>query len=266
MNTENKKVDYLKVDPSIPGQDFCCLSFVEPKNNDLLANREVYFVTHFLKHFVENYKLAYDFVSKNGEDKLSEEGRKNMNLSYENILDKYTFFKNFNLSKLQLEWETLDSKNKETTISGVKVRGCYPTQEVASQKAKELQQLEPAFDVFVAQTGYWLANNPKTTNEIKAEYDEEQLNQLVKSKITEHEKNNLDFVERKQTLMNEMLKKEEEKKEQVQELPKEQKLNVMEIDDDLVEVFNSDSEDKVVKNKKEKKQVKRKRRRRNKRS
>jgi hypothetical protein len=232
MNNNNtQKVDYLRVDEPIPGQNFCCLSFVEPKNADLLENREMYFASHFIKNFVENYKVAYDFVKENGESKLVEEAKKNMDTTVSNLLEKYQNFKNDNLSKMQLEWENLKPENQETTIRGMKVRGCYPTLQIAQMKAKELQSKEPAFDVFVGQTGYWMPFNPQNINEIEAEYDEEQLNKLVKSKIDENEKRKLDFQERTR----EMTKLMEEEN-------KVRKPEVTEMEDDLLEILDSEDE------------------------
>ena len=243
MSSENKKVDYLRVDEPIPGQNFCCLSFVEPKNTDLLETRETYFATNFIKKFVENYKTAYDFVKENGEEKLVDEAKKNMDLSLENIMDKYQFFKSNNLSKMQLEWENLKPENQETTIRGFKVRGCFPTLQVAQQKAKDLQSQEPAFDVFVGQTGYWMPFNPQNVNEIKAEYDEEQLNQLVKTKIDENEKRKLDFQERKFKEM----KDAEKLNEQTKEENKAQVIDIVDEEENLLEILDSDNEEEPVK-------------------
>ena len=240
---ENKKIDYLRVDEPIPGQNFCCLSFAEPKNSDLLQNREAYFVTKFVRSFIENYKTAYEFVQENGEEKLVDEAKKNMDISYENILEKYNDYKKINLQNMQTEWENMDEMNQETTIRGLKVRGVFPTQAIASQKAKELQKSEPAFDVFVGQVGYWMPFNPQNIGDINAEYDEEQLNQLIKSKNDEDAKRTLEFEERKRKMLDETKKQEEERKRE--------KAEVLEINDEndesLLEVLDENLELEEVK-------------------
>ena len=38
--TEEEKVDYLDVDDSIPGQNYCCLSFVSPE--DIIESKEAW--------------------------------------------------------------------------------------------------------------------------------------------------------------------------------------------------------------------------------
>ena len=48
MSTEEEKtIDYLKVDVPVPGQSYCCLSFVEP-TIDRLAHKESYMMDKFL--------------------------------------------------------------------------------------------------------------------------------------------------------------------------------------------------------------------------
>ena len=73
-------------------------------------------------------------------------------------------------------------------MRGLKVRGVFPTYSAAQQKAKELRQFEPAFNVYVTQVGFWVPFNPENLDDVSAEYDEDSLNTLVKSKIEEDEK------------------------------------------------------------------------------
>ena len=44
-----KEADYLEQDPPIRGQKYCCLSFISPE--DVIKNKEVYFMQKFLKSF-----------------------------------------------------------------------------------------------------------------------------------------------------------------------------------------------------------------------
>jgi hypothetical protein len=37
---DKQKVDYLKEDPDIPNQRFCCLSFIEPRDQKLMTQKE----------------------------------------------------------------------------------------------------------------------------------------------------------------------------------------------------------------------------------
>ena len=54
MTTESKEV-YLEADKEIPGQHFCCLSFISP--NKILADKRHYFFSEFLKDYGVQYKI-----------------------------------------------------------------------------------------------------------------------------------------------------------------------------------------------------------------
>jgi len=105
---------------------------------------------------------------------------------------------------------------KNCKVRGVKVRGCYATEEEANNRAKAIQEFDPNFDVFVGQIGKWLAWNPDPSTAINQEYSNEKLNdlmksykqQLEKSKIMEHQRKT-DFVEGSKRVS------EDEKKEQI---------------------------------------------------
>jgi len=102
--------------------------------------------------------------------------------------------KDFKLTAIQEAYESFLFKNKKkleedffaknsfrTTVRGLKVRGCYDTYEEASHRAKALQKLDPSFNVFVGQVGFWLPWDPTTTDVQKQEYAEDQLNTLMKN-------------------------------------------------------------------------------------
>jgi hypothetical protein len=52
---EDKKEVYLEADKEIPGQHYCCLSFVSP--NKVLADKRHYFFSEFLKDYGVQYKI-----------------------------------------------------------------------------------------------------------------------------------------------------------------------------------------------------------------
>lgn len=236
MSTQSQKVDYLKVDEPISGQRFACVSFVEPKNADLLAKRESFFMTKFMQSFLTDYEQALKYKMENGEEKMSEDVKDNLNISYDNLSDKYELFKSLHLKKMQTDFENMDEAHMETTVRGFKVRGCYPTQAIAQQMARDYHSQEPFADVFLSQVGYWCPWNPQNVGDIEPEYDEEQLNQLVKSKMDEQAKRDLQFQERKQASMKQI--QEEEKAKQVE---RNEDVKVMEVnDEELLEVLDDD--------------------------
>ncbi len=92
--------------------------------------------------------------------------------SYESFL-----FKN----RKKLEDDFFAKNNFRTTVRGLKVRGSYDTYEEASHRAKTLQKLDPSFNVYVGQVGFWLPWDPSTTDIQKQEYAEDELNTLMKN-------------------------------------------------------------------------------------
>lgn len=204
----SEKIDYLKEDPTIPGQEVALISFVEPQEKRLLKNRESFFATRFLKGFIEEYKQALEYQFKNPDAEVTEEIKEKLDISYENIKTQYYNYQKFNLTKLDEEFDKKQNENKVPTVTGFKVRGVYPNQLVTSTKAKELQALEPAINVYCIPVGKWIPYCPLNEQEVNAEYKESQLNELLGKKEDNHLKSELEFNHRK----SELLKKAEEEK------------------------------------------------------
>lgn len=154
----NGKEDYLTVDKPIPGQNFVCLSFVSPEST-LLQKSEFLFYS-FLKNKLNS---EYDF------NQFQDEYRNFLDLNNKNIDEDFNKKCNF-----------------QTSIRGIKIRGCYDTQREADIRAKVLQKIDPSFNVFVGQVGYWLPWDPNADQISDQQYQEDQLNQLV-TKYKENE-------------------------------------------------------------------------------
>jgi len=98
--------------------------------------------------------------------------------------DYETFlFKN----KKRLDDEFFAKNDFRTTVQGVKVRGVYDTYNEAIHRCKTLQKLDPAFNVYVGQVGFWLPWDPEPHDIADQEYADDQLNTLMK-KYKENEK------------------------------------------------------------------------------
>ena len=166
---EEIKEDFLQVDPKIPGQNFVCLSFVSPEK--MLKQKEVYFTTKFLEHFF------------NGEDRYTKDMRENISkgdvkLDYDTIKK---FYEDWRYTRNEVvEKEFYDENDNTTTMRGLKVRGVYDTNKEASIRAQVLRKKDPNFHVFVGQVGYWLPWDPEAEGVQEQEYQEQQLNDLVK--------------------------------------------------------------------------------------
>ena len=68
---------------------------------------------------------------------------------------------------------------KQSDVKGVKIRGTYRTSEDAERRAKQLQEEDPNFHVFVGEVGKWLPVDPDVNLIEKNIYYEEQLNEIM---------------------------------------------------------------------------------------
>ena len=261
MNSmENQKIDYLKEDPIIPNQQIALVSMVEPKNSKMLKNRESFFATRFLKGFLEEYTQALTYKIQNGEEKLTDIIREKLDISYDNIKNKYYEFQALSLDKLEEEFTKKHNKNQEPVITGFKVRGTFPNQLVAAQKAKELNTLETFANIFAVEVGKWTPYCPINTDNITPEYANEELNNLVKSKIDEVEKQKIIFEQEKINKMNKIAEENERKKA----LNAKEQANVEEVNfEDIVEEIEKE-DPKTKQIKKQIKKPKKNRRKKNK--
>lgn len=149
-----EKLDYLDTDPAVAGQQFCCISFVSP--NSLCEEREKFYVQEFLRAEAERLGLKE---------------------SPEDVLARYENYKfreeNRLLGEFQQKYPT------QSTVQGLKIRGSYETLEQAKARAAYLQRIDPHFNVFVGQVGYWLPWNPRSDTLKEEVFAEEELNTLI---------------------------------------------------------------------------------------
>tara|TARA_B110001454_G_scaffold217474_1_gene242909 strand:- start:6341 stop:7156 length:816 start_codon:yes stop_codon:yes gene_type:complete len=253
MDTE--KVDFLKEDPVIVGQEVALISFVEPKNARLLQNKESFIATNFITHFLKSYKKTQVYQKEHSEEELTDELKETLDTSYKNIQKQYYEYQKFNLSKLENEFNTKHNKNKEPTVTGFKVRGVYPNQLVTKSKAEELHYYEPAINVFCIPVGKWVPYCPLNDQEVESEYQMEALNDLVKGKDDDMAKRDLEYEERKHKMkkkMNEENKLKKQKNLEEKNNDSDEEVQVEEIVDELyaAPVKTSSEKESEKKNKK----------------
>jgi len=200
--------DFLESDPQIRGQNYCCLSFVSPE--EVLNNKNVFFVHKFLKTIAKNYDL-----------------------DEESIENKYKDFMYINQEKLESEF--YEKNEFKTTVRGIKVRGSYDTLQEAQAKAKKLQQNDKNFNVYIGQVGFWLPWDPNPHNIDSQEYAESELNTLVKKYRENQEKKDQHFQENI-----------EYAREQAEKQKKETMENNSEKDEDVGEKVVNDDASKVT--------------------
>jgi hypothetical protein len=94
--------------------------------------------------------------------------------------------------KKRLEDEFFAKNEFRTTVQGLKIRGSYDTYAEATHRAKSLQKIDPSFNVFVGQVGFWLPWDPEPADVADQEYADDQLNQLMR-KYKENESQRDEF-------------------------------------------------------------------------
>ena len=97
----------------------------------------------------------------------------------------------------RLEDEFHKQANFQTTMHGLKVRGTYPSEDMAKARAKALHKKDPWFSVFVAPVGQWLPWDPDPEDVPNSEYQNEDLNKLMQAYRENAEKKEAFFEEEK---------------------------------------------------------------------
>ena len=90
---------------------------------------------------------------------------------------------------------------KNCTLRGLKIRGVFGSWEEANEKAKSLQESDPNFHVFVGELGKWLPWDPDPNSVKDQEYQNKELNDLMKGYKDNLEKSKKMQQERKQDMI-----------------------------------------------------------------
>ena len=204
--SENPKyVDLLDEDKAIAGQKFCCISFVSPEH--IIKQREHFLMEEFVKGWdftksMEKFTQFLNFVSyKYGlnfesltEDLQTFVKEEKESLNKYNLVDDYKNFLDAREDDLEKTFNNLN--NFQTSTRGLKVRGCFPTQQEAELRCKMLRELDPHHDVYVGPVGLWIPFHPEAYKTGRVEYLEDELNQLMSEKKKNEEKAKEEFDKR----------------------------------------------------------------------
>lgn len=209
---EDVEEDHLEVDKPVPGQNFTCVSFLSPEK--ILKSKEEFTFYNYhrckTQEHMKRLKTNMENLLKKAENntlKISDVAhlKKNMEKGFE--LDTISFeewkekYEDFLFSKGQEIGEVFDKANNfQTSVRGVKVRGTYDSYREAEIRAKVLQKLDPLFDVFVGQVGYWLAWSPDTNLMENQEHANDDLNTLMKGKKENAAQRDMFYEERKREM------------------------------------------------------------------
>jgi hypothetical protein len=143
-----------------------------------------------------DFKAARAALARDAANGLESHVKENMREFKETrIQEEYETFLFKNRKKLEEEFFT--KNNFRTTVRGLKIRGCYDTSAEAGLRAKTLQKLDPSFNVYVGQVGFWLPWDPAATEVQSQEYAEDQLNNLMKGYKENESKKDEFFEEQK---------------------------------------------------------------------
>ena len=184
--------DYLDVDKPLPGQNYYCVSFVSP--DKVLAQKELFMYYHYEQAFYKKLTNMLDtsltsLIEKSDDGKIDVADvikiKKSVRDSYtsENVdFEKFkSKLEDFRFRDEENIGEVFDKQNNfGTSVRGVKVRGVFDTKREADVRASVLQRMDPLFDVFVGQIGFWCPWDPNPQKIDDIEYMNNDLNKLVK--------------------------------------------------------------------------------------
>ena len=162
----------------------------------------------FLNFLSFKYNLKQDIINEDFQDYLKEE--KN-NLFFTKLEDDYKTFLESKEEELEKEFNEIN--NFQTNVRGIKVRGCFGTQEEAELRCKLIREFDPNHDVYVGPVGIWVPFHPEAYKTGRVEYLEEELNRLMSEKV-KNEKSAKDAFDKrvkeaKQTAIKENMEKAE---------------------------------------------------------
>jgi hypothetical protein len=133
-------------------------------------------------------------------------------------------------------------KDKEG-IYGIKIRGSYSSYDEAQKRAKYLQGIDTLHNVFVGEVGKWLPFDDSSDKAEDASYAEDKLNNLMKSYMENQQQAKQLYEKRKNDMIMETLKKNNEvkdkKKKNKKDKPTSDNLEEKSVDIDLSELSSN---------------------------
>ena len=221
--------DFLDEDAEISGQRYVLLSFLSPEK--VLDKKDLFFFQRFLHAYEVDWKiknlekfLVETVTTINNEldekakelekadqfevaalcrknrvqtsDVMSTYGsfvqKNKAELNKTKINEAYDDFMYAHKTKLEEEFHALN--DFRTSIRGVKIRGVYGNPKEAELKAKKLQGKDKYHNIFMADVGKWTPWDPSPHEVKDQEYNNDQLNSLMK-KYKENEDSREKFFE-----------------------------------------------------------------------
>lgn len=171
--TSGQGEDYLGVDRTIPGQAFVCLSFLSPEA--AIKQRHSFYMEHFLRFLAQKVDAPPEanLPYTTNLERLVHDG-----ISYDNTHEEWENFIYKNGEKLSQAFE--EKTGGQTSLRGLKVRGVFATHSEAKHHSDRLAEYDKSHNVYIGQVGYWLPWDPNPAEVSEQEYQNKELNQLMK--------------------------------------------------------------------------------------
>lgn len=217
---ESRAKNYLKVDPSVPGQEWCVMSFISPE--DLIEKKTLFYTDHFLHEVMNEYLQAssvhmsralnaqFNKAVEEKVEKLKKSKREDARLLGEELheirkkleIDEETFakecchdhfmafddliakYQDYKVRKgTEMEKIFAEQNQFRCNTRGVKFCGAFPFPEAATERAKFLaENVEPGVHHYVAQSFHWLPFDPNPDAIQDNRYQNQELNELMRRK------------------------------------------------------------------------------------
>lgn len=218
-----KKVSIaLDEDKEIPSQKFACISFLSPEN--ILKKKEIFYFERFLKHwelsktldktreflkFISyKYNLDFNLIHSDLEEFVEAERE---TIQKSNIDDDFAIFVEKYGDELQDKFD--EAHEFQTSVRGLKIRGCFSTKQEADTHCKELRMTDQNHSIFVGDVGKWLPWDPLPSKTGEVTYQEEELNKLMNEKNKNDKKSKEFFNERVKDAKKKAIAENEQKAE-----------------------------------------------------
>jgi hypothetical protein len=248
----------LKVDDKIPGQEYCCVSFINPE--DVVVRKDQWKFYKYHQNVIKTYRdifttltdkvLEKDDISPADVADLQERmGR--VFTANESEFGKWTdLIKDYEFKHGERDDAEFDAQNNyQTSIRGMKIRGTYGTLKEAKVRAAVLQKIDPRFHIYVLPVGYWCPSNPDPNKLSLAdqEYANSELNTLMKAYNENEVKKDMFYEEQTRQRI-------KEEQEQTARIKSEQEKESKKINEDDVVKNTMETDDIWLRRKQEDKQ------------
>ncbi len=212
---ENTDTDFLDADRPIPGQNFVCLSFLSPEA--AIKERYLTYVKKFLEDLTAEIPQPDGMPNVEFKTKLQQiVTNKVTNKGISNLWEDFIYN---NSEKLDKDYN--DENDFQTSVRGLKIRGTYDSHREAKRRADQVAKFDKNHNVYIGQVGYWLPWDPDPHEVPEQEYQQKELNTLMKKYRENMMSKDQFFEERNREKMEAALKKNKNAKKVDEKVEKE---------------------------------------------